>query len=114
MLKQKNYKKWRQCAVFLQRHTSSLLNKPLKSGYYIIIEPAGGGYADFVFKPYRRSDPAFIVELKVDDTPDNAIQQIKDTNYMQTLDGYTGAKLAVGISYNKKDKKHFVKIEELQ
>jgi len=76
-------------------------------------EPAGEGYTDFVFKPYRRSDPAFIIELKVDDTPDNAIQQIKNTNYMQTLDGYTGTKLAVGISYNKKDKKHFVKIEEL-
>ena len=82
--------------------------------YDIIREhPAGEGYADFVFKPYKRSDPAFIIELKVDDTPDSAIRQIKDTNYMQTLDGYTGRKLAVGISYNKKDKKHFVKIEEL-
>ena len=49
----------------------------------------------------------------MDDTPDSAIQQIKNTNYTQTLDGYTGAKFAVGISYNKKDKKHFVKIEEL-
>lgn len=77
-------------------------------------EPAGEGYADFVFKPYKRSDPAFIIELKVDDTPDNAIQQIKNTNYMQTLDGYTGTKLAVGITYNKKDKKHFVKVEELE
>ena len=77
-------------------------------------EPAGEGYADFVFKPYKRSDTAFIIELKVDDTPDSAIQQIKDTNYMQTLSGYTGRKLAVGISYNKKDKKHFVKIEEME
>ena len=82
--------------------------------YDIIREhPADEGYADFVFKSYKRSDPAFIIELKVDDTPDSAIRQIKDTNYMQTLDGYTGRKLAVGISYNKKDKKHFVKIEEL-
>jgi hypothetical protein len=77
-------------------------------------EPAGEGYADFVFKPYKRSDTAFIIELKVNDTPDSAIQQIKDTNYMQTLSGYTGKKLAVGISYNKKDKKHFVKIEEIE
>ena len=77
-------------------------------------EPAGEGYADFVFKPYKRNDTAFIIELKVNDTPDSAIQQIKDTNYMQTLSGYTGRKLAVGISYNKKDKKHFVKIEEME
>ena len=77
-------------------------------------EPAGEGYADFVFKPYKQNDPAFIIELKVNDTPDNAIQQIKDTNYMQTLDGYTGKKLAVGITYNKKDKKHFVKVEEFE
>ena len=82
--------------------------------YDIIREnPSGEGYADFVFKPYKRSDPSFIIELKVDDTPDSAIKQIKDTNYIQTLEGYTGTKLAVGIAYNKKDKKHSVKIEEL-
>ena len=40
-------------------------------------------------------------------------KQIKETNYMQILDGYTGQKLAVGITYNKKDKKHFVKVEEM-
>ena len=77
-------------------------------------EPAGEGYAYFVFKPYKKSKPAFIIELKIDDTPENAIKQIKETNYMQTLDGYTGQKLAVGITYNRKDKKHFVKIEEIQ
>ena len=77
-------------------------------------DPAGEGYADFVFKPYKKSKPAFIIELKIDDTPENAIKQIKETNYMQTLDGYTGQKLAVGITYNRKDKKHFVKIEEIQ
>jgi hypothetical protein len=81
--------------------------------YDIIREhPTGEGYADFVFKPYNRNYPAFIIELKVNDTPENAIKQIKETNYIKALIGYTGKKLLVGITYNKKDKKHAIKIEE--
>jgi hypothetical protein len=83
--------------------------------YDIIREhPTGEGYADFVFKPYNRNYPAFIIELKVNDTPENAIKQIKETNYIKALIGYTGKKLLVGITYNKKDKKHAIKIEEVE
>ena len=61
-----------------------------------------------------------ILELKVGSTPKKAIQQIKDKNYVMRLRGklgeepkYTGKVLAVGISYNKKTKKHSCKVEVL-
>jgi len=79
----------------------------------------GEGYADFVFIPYDKNATAFILELKVDSTPEEALQQIKNKNYMQALRNCRGSKLAIGISYNKdntsKDdnRRHFIKIEEL-
>lgn len=84
-------------------------------------DKAGEGYADFIFYPDCKSADAFILELKVDSTPDEAIQQIKDKKYALRFKGkiaekpkYTGRILAVGISYDKKSKEHFCKIEELQ
>ena len=83
--------------------------------YQIEREMRGGeGYADFVFIPNNKHETAFVLELKVNSTPDAAIEQIKQTKYMQAVRNCTGKKLAVGIAYNKKDKQHFVKIEELQ
>lgn len=83
-------------------------------------DKAGEGYADFIFYLDCKSDDAFILELKVDSTPDDAIQQIKDKKYALRFTGkiaekpkYTGRILAVGISYDKKTKEHFCKIEEL-
>ena len=83
-------------------------------------DKAGKGYVDFIFYPERRHADAIILELKVDSTPDEAIQQIKNKNYALCFKGklgeepwYTGNILAVGISYNKKSKQHFCKIEEL-
>ena len=61
-----------------------------------------------------------ILELKVDSTPDEAIEQIKNKNYALCFKGtvgekqvYTGRILATGISYNKETKKHSCKIEVL-
>lgn len=61
-----------------------------------------------------------ILELKIDSTPENAIQQIKDKNYALRLKGkigehpkYTGKILAVGISYDRKTKTHSCKTEVL-
>ncbi|MBP5427654.1 MAG: PD-(D/E)XK nuclease domain-containing protein [Clostridiales bacterium] len=76
-------------------------------------QKSGEGFADFIFYPKKKNDIAFIIELKVNDTPDNAIAQIKKRNYIQTLKDYTGEKLLIGITYDSKDKKHEVKIEEL-
>ncbi len=83
-------------------------------------DKAGKGYADFIFYPEQKNADAIILELKVDDTPEAAIQQIKDKDYALRLRGKPGEKpkvtgriLGVGISYDRKTKKHFCKIEIL-
>ena len=86
-----------------------------RSQYKIVREmPAGVGFADFIFYPNNKSKPAFIIELKKDATPDEALQQIREKRYAKALDGYSGKKLAVGISYDSKLKTHKVKIEEIE
>ena len=83
-------------------------------------EKAGKGFVDFIFYPEHQDSAAFILELKVDSTPEKAIQQIKAKNYALRLRGtlgerpkYTGKIFGIGISYDKKTKKHTCKIEEL-
>ena len=83
-------------------------------------DKAGIGYVDFIFYPFDHADDCIILELKVDDTPEHAIQQIKERKYaLRFLDlsaknlPYTGRILAVGIAYDKKNKKHDCKIEVL-
>ena len=83
-------------------------------------EKAGKGFVDFIFYPERRNSDCLILELKVDDTPEQAIQQIKDKKYAYRFQGklgencqYTGRILAVGISYQKKTKEHRCRIEVL-
>lgn len=83
-------------------------------------DKAGEGYVDFIFYPERRSEDGIILELKVDDSAENAIRQIKEKNYALRFRGkvgekakYTGRILAVGISYSRKTKEHFCKTEVL-
>lgn len=83
-------------------------------------DKAGEGYVDFIFYPERKDADALILELKIDSTPEIAIQQIKDKNYVLRLKGkigehpkYTGKILAVGISYDRKTKTHSCKTEVL-
>lgn len=83
-------------------------------------DKAGEGYVDFIFYPERRNGDALILELKVDSTPEEAIRQIKDRNYELRFRGkigeppkYVGRILAVGISYDRKTKEHFCKVEVL-
>ena len=71
------------------------------------------GRADFAFYPININRPAFIVELKKDDTPENAIAQIRERDYFSAFENYKGKKMLIGIVYDSKDKKHSVKIEEL-
>ena len=61
-----------------------------------------------------------ILELKVDHSPDEAIQQIKEKNYALRFQGkigekskYSGRILAVGISYEREEKNHSCKVEVL-
>ncbi len=75
--------------------------------------PAGKGFADLVFVPRRNvTEPAMVVELKVDKTAQTAIDQIKEKQYPKGLKGYEGEILLVGISYDKKEKKHSCVIEK--
>lgn len=84
-------------------------------------EKAGIGYVDFIFYPeLDKSADGIILELKVDHTPDEAIQQIKDRKYalkfrekIGETPKYTGKILAVGIGYDKTEKKHRCKVEVL-
>ena len=88
-----------------------------RKDYKIIREfPTGKGFADIVFLPLpHASKPALVVELKYDKTAETALQQIKDRQYTQGLEGYSGEILLVGISYSKenKDKPHSCVIERL-
>lgn len=77
--------------------------------------PTGRGFADFVYIPkpeYRADYPALLVELKWNKNANTALQQIKNKQYPASLEQYTGDILLVGISYDKKDKKHQCVIEQ--
>lgn len=84
-------------------------------------DKAGIGYVDLIFYPrYDRSLDGIILELKVDSTPERALQQIKDKQYALRFKGklgeevlYSGRILAVGISYDKRTKEHQCKVEVL-
>lgn len=84
-------------------------------------DKAGIGYVDFIFYPeLDMSADCIILELKVNHTPEEAIQQIKDKQYALRFQSklgektrYTGRILAVGIAYDKKKNKHSCKIEVL-
>ena len=75
--------------------------------------PTGKGFADIVFLPHKYSvRPAMIVELKWDQSAEGAIKQIKDKNYVQALEHYTGEILLVGVNYEKESKTHQCVIEK--
>ena len=81
-----------------------------RENYHIVREDKGGiGYADFLFYPVLNlSDDCYIMELKVDDTPQAAIRQIMQKGYAQAFlpkaeekPRYTGHIVAYGIAYRK-------------
>ena len=85
-------------------------------------DKAGTGYVDFIFYPETdKSIDCIILELNVDSPPEEAIRQIKTRKYdlrfrerIGEKQKYTGRILAVGISYNKKTKKHICRVEVLR
>lgn len=65
--------------------------------------PSGKGFTDVVYLPKRNSDkPALVVELKWNKSAKGAISQIKERQYVDWLEGYTGNIHLVGINYDKK------------
>ena len=85
-------------------------------------DKAGIGYVDFIFYPEAdRHADGIILELKVDDTPEEALRQIRDKKYALKFERklgeerrYTGRILGVGIAYDKVKKVHECKIEVLR
>ena len=72
----------------------------------------GKGFADVCFIPYVPDIPAMIIELKHNKSADSAIDQIRDRKYFDSLSGYTGNLLFVGINYDETDKTHTCRIEQ--
>ena len=83
-----------------------------RNHYTMIREmPTGKGFADIVLIPYR-DKPAMIIELKWNQEVNTAIDQIKEKKYPKGLEKYKDNLLIVGISYDKKTKKHTCHIEK--
>ncbi len=73
----------------------------------------GKGFADLVFIPrIGRTLPALIIELKKGHSAEEAIQQIKDNNYLNKVSEYSSEVLLVGINYDEK-KGHTCIIEKI-
>jgi hypothetical protein len=70
---------------------------------------------DFTFHPRRKNDIPFIVELKKDELPEVAINQIREKEYVEKIRREDEGKkvLAVAICYDSKSKEHRCKIEEI-
>ena len=69
-----------------------------------------------VFIPRKKFavKPALVVELKWDKSARGAIRQIKDKEYVKSLEEYKGNILLVGINYDKSTKVHECEIEEME
>lgn len=98
------------CAIGLAYYSA-------RKDYRLIREfPSGKGFADILFLPLPHTGrPALVVELKYGRSAGKAMQQMKDRQYMQVLEGYTGEVLLVGINYDRHhpDKPHSCLIEKL-
>ena len=81
---------------------------------YVIAKelPTGKGVADIAYIPFDKSKAAIIVELKVDQSPDTALAQIREKKYFKSLDNWHGDVLFVGASYDKETKEHKCRIEK--
>ena len=57
--------------------------------------------------------PAVIAELKYDRSVRSAISQIREKQYPQVLEGYSGEIVLVGVNYDKDSKEHSCVIEKI-
>ena len=84
--------------------------------YYLSFRelPIGKGFADIVYIPRKEyaDKPAMITELKWNQSVQGAISQIKEKQYVKSLENYSGKILLIGINYDLKTKKHQCIIEE--
>ncbi len=98
-------------------YTVSLAYYAARQQYLMFRElPTGKGFADLVFVPKKRfADlPAIVAELKWNLEADTAIEQIKRQEYPKALQDWGEREIIlVGISYDKKSRKHSCVIERL-
>lgn len=85
--------------------------------YFIPVRemPAGRGFADYVFIPkpeYAGRLPALVIELKWNKDAETALRQIKEKQYTQAVEHYTGEIFLVGVNYDRKSRKHQCLIEK--
>ena len=109
-----------EISSILQYNSESSLQSSLHLAYYYAKDyytfvnelPAGKGFADIAFIPYKPNVPAIIVELKKDDTVENAIKQIKERQYPNALEKYKDNLLLVAICYDSGKKEYYCRIEK--
>lgn len=108
-------------AAIIKYNNEETLRSVVSIAYYTAINyyqfkreyPSGKGYADLVFIPNKNvNKPLIVIELKKNDTAESAIAQIKEKNYSESLEKYSGDILLVGITYDD-DKKHYCRIERI-
>ena len=98
-------------------YTLSLAFYSARRFYNIVRElPTGKGFADLAFlpRPQHAEKPALVIELKWDKAAETAIRQIKEKEYAGALADYAGEVLLVGVSYDKKTRRHEAVIETWQ
>ena len=97
--------KWDERIAF-EQESDNLLNATLDMDCDAV---ANG--IEKIHREYVSVYPALVVELKWNHTASSALQQIRDKQYPASIEAYTGNILLVGISYDKKSKKHECLIE---
>ncbi len=81
--------------------------------YTIVKEmTAGKGFADVTFIPFEKEYPAMIIELKHNKDERTALKQIKEKQYFESLNHYSGNLLFIGINYDENTKTHKCVIEK--
>lgn len=113
----------RENTSILQYNNENSLSCVLSLAYYSARKdyvmyrelPGGYGFADLVFVPRKTCwTPAFIVELKWNQSAEAAVDQIKQKKYVEYLQDYSEEILLVGINYHKETKKHDCMIETVR
>jgi len=61
---------------------------------------------------FTTCSPAIVVELKIDNAVDTAIDQILRKEYPRKVAEYSGDILLVGIAYDRQNKHHSCRIEK--
>ncbi len=69
------------------------------------------GRADITFTPRDNTHVPLVIELKADKPVEEAINQIKEKDYLDVFKGYKGKVLLLGITYDSSTLKHESRIE---